>query len=907
MRGRLPSWDRWWPALLIAVVIALAIGGPLLGGAAFHGVGLTANVYPWKATASLPELLERFPPIFDTIDGSTPALIEFARQAREGDLSLWVPWEVGGRPHGGFPGIAYWTPWVLPWLVLPPWLAPAWTKALEMAVAAGATFAFCRRVGMGRLPATTGGVAFALSGFMTVWTNWPHTLTAAVIPVVFWAAERAIQERTWASLGPLALAGAWMFLSGFPAVAVFAVMTLVPYVVARLWMDASGGDGWRQQLTTTARRLAPIAAGGVGAVGLSAFALVPWARRMQGIDLGYREGLGQGSLPPSGLLTLPFGGAFGLDGGPYWGPRNIMELNAFVGVGAVFLAIVAVALLSRHPRRVVVVLFALAAVTWTLVIFTDLPPARLIRSAPLLSSNGIGRARSVLGFVMAVLAAAGLDALSRSVADEVVRSRERLRLLGGVVVATVAVAAAAVASRGRAADADQLGEWGSVMLVPGLLVLVAVGGLVVVALAGRRTWIPRVALVALLAVVAVDGTSFAHRFWPTTSRDRFFEVTPTHEFLDDHLGLDRFAAAGNTMWPGSQVAYPLRGATGHTFHADAWSDLLATADPRVMRTPTHSVLAVDAAVVSSPVLDRLAVRYFVANPEEPPLGDLVDADVASGSQVTLVPDRPLPLRWVEGDRGVVLAAAAPSGVSPEAVVEVELLDEDGNRVDRGWRRLFGAVGNDLTIVVPEVDGVTRATLTLRSPNPADAIDLTAVDGDVAPSARVVGGDDLRVVTSEGTPVYERLSVRPRFSWATSAEVLPDAGERLAALSAGLDDQVVAVEVPVEGLSAGDAAIDVTTDDGDTIDVEVDAEAAGMLVVAESFEDGWSATLDGEAVALVRVDHALMGVVVPEGRHDLALRFEPPGRQVGMAVTGATAVLLVAVAVAGRPRGAISRR
>jgi len=100
------------------------------------------------------------------------------------------------------------SPLTWPYLVLPLWYAPALSKALEMAVAAGFTALFLRRLGAGRFAAVVGGLVYMNSGFQVAWTNWPQTLVGAFIPVLFWAVERAIQQRRAAALVPVALATA---------------------------------------------------------------------------------------------------------------------------------------------------------------------------------------------------------------------------------------------------------------------------------------------------------------------------------------------------------------------------------------------------------------------------------------------------------------------------------------------------------------------------------------------------------------------------------------------------------------------------------------------------------------------------------------------------------------------------
>ena len=61
---------------------------------------------------------------------------------------------------------------------------------------------------------------------------------------------------------------------------------------------------------------------------------------------------------------------------------------------------------------------------------------------------------------------------------------------------------------------------------------------------------------------------------------------------------------------------------------------------------------------------------------------------------------------------------------------------------------------------------------------------------------------------------------------------------------------------------------------------VDSTRDGLLVVSYGWLDGWEATVDGADVPVVRANGLVLGVPVPEGRHEVRLRFQPPGLRLG---------------------------
>jgi hypothetical protein len=73
-----------------------------------------------------------------------------------------------------------------------------------------------------------------------------------------------------------------------------------------------------------------------------------------------------------------------------------------------------------------------------------------------------------------------------------------------------------------------------------------------------------------------------------------------------------------------------------------------------------------------------------------------------------------------------------------------------------------------------------------------------------------------------------------------------------------------------------------------------AEGPGLLVVAETWEQGWSARLDDRPAPLLRVEHARMAVVLPAGIHRVELSHRARGLRLG-AVLAACGVGLLAFA------------
>ena len=97
-------------------------------------------------------------------------------------------------------------------------------------------------------------------------------------------------------------------------------------------------------------------------------------------------------------------------------------------------------------------------------------------------------------------------------------------------------------------------------------------------------------------------------------------------------------------------------------------------------------------------------------------------------------------------------------------------------------------------------------------------------------------------------------------------------------------------VPAPGFT-GRAAI--VRERADALEFEVELSADGHLVLADTWDPGWKARLDGAPVELLRADVAFRAVAVPAGRHRVEMVYRPFVAITGLAVSALTAGLLLA--------------
>jgi hypothetical protein len=77
-----------------------------------------------------------------------------------------------------------------------------------------------------------------------------------------------------------------------------------------------------------------------------------------------------------------------------------------------------------------------------------------------------------------------------------------------------------------------------------------------------------------------------------------------------------------------------------------------------------------------------------------------------------------------------------------------------------------------------------------------------------------------------------------------------------------------------------------------VTVSVQMETPGLVVLSDRWDSGWRAYLDGRPVAILRVNHAVRGVVVPPGAATLEFRYEPASLAWGLRLACFAAVILL---------------
>lgn len=145
--------------------------------------------------------------------------------------------------------------------------------------------------------------------------------------------------------------------------------------------------------------------------------------------------------------------------------------------------------------------------------------------------------------------------------------------------------------------------------------------------------------------------------------------------------------------------------------------------------------------------------------------------------------------------------------------------------------------------------------------------------------------------------YARLVGKPVYVTGETEAI-----EAVEKLGAEIESRLV-VEDPDRPLSPSatvEGTVHILRDEPERVDVQTDAPNDSYLTLADTFDPGWSATLDGRAVPIRPAWITFRAVFVPRGRHTLAFRYRPAGFSLGLGLSVLGLTLALACASIDEP-------
>ena len=316
--------------------------------------------------------------------------------------------------------------------------------------------------------------------------------------------------------------------------------------------------------------------------------------------------------------------------------------------------------------------------------------------------------------------------------------------------------------------------------------------------------------------------------------------------------------------------------------------MLPDGEPRTVDGRLRELLALEgcrgACIPDRRWLDLTDTRYLITDK----VYDLVHEGIFYDTQfeVTLAPDEDgrnelvVPGYSFELSAVDVLYTCVESDCPPP---DLELVDGEGQ-----------VIANDSALDLGSLDGYHLARLRINEPLTPDAVQITSqapitvravtlVDTRTGDFQQTAPPPWTRVLSSD-IKIYENGAVLPRAFMVYDARYIPDDEAGTETALALMRDPAFDPAAQAIIAGAGDDfrgggsanTVTIRSYTPERIEIAVETDADGYLVLTDAYYPGWTATVDGTPVEIERADVLFRAVRVPAGASEIIFTYQPAG-------------------------------
>jgi hypothetical protein len=150
-------------------------------------------------------------------------------------------------------------------------------------------------------------------------------------------------------------------------------------------------------------------------------------------------------------------------------------------------------------------------------------------------------------------------------------------------------------------------------------------------------------------------------------------------------------------------------------------------------------------------------------------------------------------------------------------------------------------------------------------------------------------------------IFQNPGVWPRAFVAHDFMLVKDRETAMLADGTATQDVAILESPPAFAAGGGPAtACEIVLYESNRLKVTGNDSKAGMLVLLDSYGDGWTATVNGSPAAIVPVYGAFRGIEVPAGAWDVAMTYQVPRLRTGLLIALVALVIALAALCISRP-------
>lgn len=520
-------------------------------------------------------------------------------------LPLWNPYSFAGYPLMANMQSAVFYPLNIFLFLLPFSLGWSFLIFLELFLAGVFTYLYLKNLKISSLGSFLGAFAFSFSGFFVAWFEWGNLLHIAVwLPLMLFSIDKlfaSTKKSRWLAI--LVLCLVFSFLAGHAQLFFYVALTAFFYFLGHL--------------VTSKEKIRYVGLGALSVVLFLLLAAIQLIPTVQFILLSARN-IDQANwhiagwfIPYQNLIQFLVPDFFGNPATlNYWGVWNYGEFIGYVGIVPLILAVSAILFVRAKKIYFFAILFIFSLLFALPTFLGKLP---FVYSIPFLDSSQPTRLLLLVDFSLAVLAGFGFDFLQKA--------QKKVILVWGLFGLVF------------------IGIWIVISLHAKLLVQVTIESiriakhnlifpttifasavvliLLFIFIEKRLSYKLKVLFLCIILLVAVvDQVRFAEKFNPFTPKDYLYPQSTTINFVQSHIGNDRFMTTDSEIMPPNvSDIYRLQSVEGYDpLYIKRYGEFIAAMQRKKpnISGPFGFNRIITPHDTNSPLLNLLGVKYVLS-------------------------------------------------------------------------------------------------------------------------------------------------------------------------------------------------------------------------------------------------------------------------------------------------------
>lgn len=839
----------------------------------------------------------------DDYDSGIPAFNFVFSEIKNGKFPFWIPYINGGVPYGILMFSSIFSLHGLSLLLAGMKWGSILYMCLKIYIAGISIYVYLRYRQFARSSAFLGSLVMMFSSHLIV--NGMSEVPDAVIyaPAILYFAELFIWERKYWQFFCLVISVTVTLLSGFPSVIMYTLSLVVLYLAYRNLIEIQ-----EQPLRLRIENLAIIYFSFLIGILLLTFTLLPTYEFFKAVNIGYRIGRGPTIFEwiKIGRLINP-----NICGNPVRGnwfcSSNYNESAIYVGL----IPLMLIPFSFTNKKYKLSSRFFLASATLILLIVFGVGSLnRIVGSLPVFNANPNTRMIALLPLCFAFISATGIDNLTRITSKKGYWALIYFVLLG--VITFWVFDNISLTSSGGALEMNYYFDqrfFTTLLFVCYSLIIMGI-------LTFKNKVFTAVITTLFLFINFTERSFLLGGYQGSSYSGTFYPETPAIVFLESKMPkYERTVIIGRDFIPSFPLYYSINSLTGHAFADVAFKNNLELINPGIYGTNLHltqprfSPALID---LLSPLLDLYRVRYIVTSPSGAPIWSVSAADQREYNQTYILNVLNSFGQSVTITRSVYVDALEiriSTSVGGPIPVNLRISSEDNLLTDFNGR-LIGQESGYYSINLPKLllkqgQIVTFEVTPIKEYLPLNSIlytvdfdiysggsmiiDKKKVKGDMAfallqynstieQKYRLVHQGDLNIY--ENTSLSNELPVVNKYVYSSQDSCALVLSQIDPSSEAVVEDRNL---LNIAGINV-DSSAQIREYNANNVVIDANIQRTSMVILSDTYDKGWQATIDGKQTKIYRVNCAMRGVMVAQGKHVIKMNYVPPSFKTGLSIS-----------------------